>query len=518
MATRSTIRTGIEGAALLTVLAVGLVGFAGFVDLHVADEVGYQLAGRRLMTGDVSGRDLAYAPVFSLAYGLLDALAAAPGRLLQDWMLPLASLGSTAALWWAMRGLASPALAFFVTAWWIVSTPVLATDLLPRCNVYLFSAGLVFVAVGLAGRGRPRAALVMLAIAAFNRVELAPWLALVAGISAQRRCVSRWFGGGATAVAVAVLAIHATVPEARARSWLVFSQHFAVGVAERDPEPLGALARSPMIYHEEITGRTFGSADSLATALPAAPAAFFEHGLGNLVVLPGALVHAFATPCVHLPWLCSALLAAVGALGILGLLRRAGPSAAPSEPFARTMLWTSGVCVLVSLLVRPRGELLLPCFPAVALGVGVSAARGASVLTRGSSGVLAGFRVTALVAAALALPRPFPADRAASTPFREAVALLESEPDRPGDRSTLFGGFAAHLLFLAGRDAVGHEFQTPCGVAETGRTRIGDRLLVISYDVAFHGPGLQAWILAITAGGWRLAASGLDVWLFERER
>jgi hypothetical protein len=505
----------VEAVALLGLIAVTILGYRDFVDLHPTDEVAYQRAGRALFEGDASLGALAWAPVFSFFYGVLDLLWSNEWGFLQDAVHLGTRIAAVFSAWWAVRGILSPGAAFLAAAWWSCSIPFVVTTVHPICNVYLFTAVLHFLAVGCFARRRIVCGLVMLLLAVLNRAELAPWLITFALVLALRR--GSWGGHGSrrvfvlavAALACAVPVFHWVAPAAQARSWMVFSQHYASGWAERHK----SFERAPMEYNQEITGASFPSATSVGGALIENPSESLAHLWHNVTLLPAVVRGALFSPMVHMETVGVVLVIMLLFLAILGL-GRPPPRDEVRDVELEWALRLSLLTLPIMLLVRSRMDLLLPNVIVVTVILGRLATRGLIRVKLKIPGTAPAMLVLAGVAV---MPRLFPVDRADVLPIREAVSVLAAQTAaQTTSESRLYASFSHQLLFLSGRPSAGVELRAGRSESGPASARPGDVLLLTRYDVILHGAGLASWMATVGGGDWRLDHGGLGVWVFRR--
>jgi hypothetical protein len=364
-------------ALVLFVQVVSAFGFWRVLDLHTADETVYLRAGQELLALEADPEELV---AWGWPYALLSALLGLvfDGALQQDVLLALVALLSTLALFQALTAVASDATAVLVAGLWATASIARGNHL----GVYLFTAALVFLAFGAFARGRPAWGTAWLFLAACTRAELVPWM-LLAGLlvlRSERRC-GAWLAG----LGALLLVTHALVPATRERSWLAFSQHYALDRWQE--EASGTEALDPLVRRrdrrlalgrpEERLSADFGDCESLVCAALHAPGRVAAHLGRNAARLPGELL-ALARPFPESPGPGRALGVLFLALAGLGLLVREREREPWLPAPVRSLFVSAPVLLLAVLVVRPKAVYLLPLVVPLAF----LAARGARVLVR----------------------------------------------------------------------------------------------------------------------------------------
>jgi hypothetical protein len=423
------------------------------LDLHWWDEAIYYGQGADLWRGRIDGHFFAWAPGLSFAYALLDRLPLA-GRLPPDAMVLCCALASSVAAWWALRALLPKLVAMFAGCWWAAMVPpVMSAGAMLQTDVYLFVAALQLVALGCIARGRHGTALALLAFAALTRPEMA-FFTVIYGASAvwlawRRRGPSRAVAALTLAAGLALSAMHLALPDARDRSWLVFRQHYAMGLAEREAGKEAAnLAHADP---DPWVARSFGAASSIAQAAAANPAAFAEHVSANLRALPAPLAALCTSPFAHAPAVRALFLGMIALLIAVGAWRRRlapAPLATAHARAAWMFLLAGLIAIPLAALVWPRRELLLGVLPLLlALAGGYAAAAfparapasaAAAAGAGAGAGAPAGAWRCAIAAAALLLvlfaPRPFGPLVPRIHEMRKALELVLRNGLAPGSK------------------------------------------------------------------------------------
>lgn len=427
-------RASLEVLALVAYVALLVGGVAGWLDLPITDDAGYWGAGQRLARGDTSEWRLDWSPLYVAAYAALERLPLAGHRM--DWMHALCVLGSTLALWWALRARCAAPVALLLAGFWaLLELPLHDTG-----RVYVFDMMLWSLAGGCFVRRRHLPALALMALAAIDRRETGMWLLALALIVVRwRNLLPRWQRWTFLAAALSVLALPPLLASGD-RLWFAFSQHYALGAVKR-----GRADGDPWIRHEVIRRHAFPTAESIVAAARENPSELAAHVLHNLRVLPGAVADAFFKPLRPQRIARSVLLALlIGGLAI-SLLRRARGAGFGDLDDRLTIAFCSAAAapLLVILLLYPRSGLLTPLAsaPFLLIGTLLSVRREAD-----------GKRPTALVGAALlafAWLVPEPPHSPAQLQWRRAAALLADFGSQ--HRGALLAVRAVRLSQLANR-------------------------------------------------------------------
>ncbi|MEZ5962772.1 MAG: hypothetical protein R3F56_02890 [Planctomycetota bacterium] len=507
-------RAWVELVLLVLFELVVVQGFTQHVDLHPADEALYQQRGQRLLDLDFDEGSWVFAPVYAAAYATLRLLPLR-GDTIQDTMGVLLALASTLAVWWAARGLMARPAAILAGAWWGASLPVLASSL----RVYLFSATLTTVAVGLAARRRVALAMIVLGLAALNRPELLPWL-VVAAAGLALWALRRHRHGQAVvvlAVLVAGLAFGAGLarPEFRHRQWFTFRWDYAAHFQPGDD--VSYVEGAPVTRADAVVEAAFPGCRSVADAVRENPGAVLEHVGRNLRLVPGNLRDLMAIPWWHLPrlrWTLVALGALAAAVGLLvGVVQRGATKPPANVPALLTM--GASLCILGPMVVfLPRPDYLMPVGVVLLLGAAGAVARAGSFLCgrlRVGPGTAWGAAAGAVCAAILLVPGPFVSPPAVPCPNRDAVALVAAQG--LGDDAVLYAATADGMRTLSsGR------FQSGDLQALLAGKVVPDRrpsyLLVGPWDL--QGPAAEPVVALLQGGAWQLVDAGSDCWLFVR--
>lgn len=509
----------LELGVLVALLGALLWGFRGHLDLHAWDEAIYHRGGLQLAEGKISGYVLAWAPGLSAAYALLTRFPLG-GAHANDVMIVCCAVASTLALWWAFRALLGPAVGTAIAAFWVASLPAhIQTGNMAQTNVYVFVAGLCFAALGCIARGKHRTALVVLAFAGFTRPEISFFTILYgAGIAVAAFRSSSIPRGAAVAtplVGIALAAMHMTLPDARDRSWLVFRQHYGMGLQERK---LGTTdAKEVALAHldpDPLVAESFSGADSIASAALANPGAMAEHMLANLLAIAEPLTTVSTRAFAWAPPLRWSLVGLLAALAVLGLGRLPRPWLRCHRPWAVWIfLGASLLTVPINLLVRPRPELLLGLLPLVFTVAGGLAGAGGALLvqSRGIAASAPRWIVVACVLALLALaPRPFGPLQRVQLNQRTFVPMLERADLEP--KSSLVAHNATNLLsYTRHQDVVPlnliqlcHTSRAPfASVAEMLEKRDPDYLLATQFAWGLQPLGMQL-LEEISSDRWEL--------------
>jgi len=517
-----------EVFALLLFVASRAAGYADQVDFHMADELGVVQAGRDLLRHGALP-DIAYSPLTAVVYAALVALptSAAP----MDVMYWLVVLSTPVLLWWALRPLLPPPVGLLVAGWLGSSTCLLEAQCrggMATPHVYASNAALLFVALGACLRRRPRLALFVLALAAVNRFEYAPWVLVFACALALSGRLG-WAPRARWTVAVCGLlpmALAFGSEGVRGRSWAAFAQNYASTAVADDLRRADPAVTDAAVHRAQFriygnpwqrVAADFPRADSVFAALAENPRCFLAHVGRNLAGVPGLLAWAHGTTL--LPRQAGAvLLAVLAALAAVGWWQRwrARSLGAGWPPALWLLMATSPCAVLVPLFVADRGELFWPLFPGWLLlllgGLGAVAAR----LRPPSGSVWPSLAaVGALLALALGVPGPF-AGPPGRLPNRCVRDLLTAQPPPQGAR--VVGAWPSYPQLLDRPDLQmllpGHfeiakfdAFLTP---------RPGDTI-VIAPDLEDQVPDYRATVDFIARSAeWRASARRDDVVVYTR--
>jgi hypothetical protein len=443
--------SSVELVVLVSLVAWVLWAFPRCLDLHPADEAGYEAVGHALLRGDASRLGLAWSPLTSLAYAALQPFRAWGVFPADVWFVAVFA-GSTAACYVAMRQLA-PRAAFVVAALWCGCPPVLQFDGGMRLpSVYLSGAMLLFGALAAFASRRFVLGCVLFFLAALNRSELAPWLvAFALGCTLLRPAgVRRELALGVVAAATLLLVAQVASTEVRAKTWMAFYQHYEQAHAVE-----GVPSSDSFVQVAPVVRETFGEADGLLAAVRAQPAAVLEHVLHNLASIPSGLIGAFGRSYGFHLGLRVALLSGLGVLVLLGQRRRGarGDTAALS-PLAGTFAATAPFGLLGVLLAAPRPELLLAVTPALCVGIAwLARGGGTSWATRALAYGLPLFVLTSIVTTT----GPFASAEPPRLVTREVVALCREQMPAGARLLGEFGfgwAFLADPEHLSGHDAV----------------------------------------------------------------
>ncbi|MEM7199057.1 MAG: hypothetical protein AAF628_02260 [Planctomycetota bacterium] len=500
----------LDYAGLLVLQILLLQGFTQHVDVHAADEVMYQQQGLALIEGRPETKTLGFGPVYSAAYGVVQ-LAPLGGVAVQDAMAVVLTIGGTLAVAWALVAFVPRSAALFAAIWWGSQPGVLEFPF----RVYLFNGCLVLLTLGCLGRRRPVLGLSFLALAAFNRLELLPWLGSAAlGMAAvghvRGRPRLRAVGLGFIVASVGVLLLSSASPHAKEHSWLAFRDHYVGN--QLAPEGALPMIGAPVEQQEGMIEAAFPGAHSVFAALAANPGAFVDHVLHNAAFLPEMVLANLRFPFYYLAPVAYTLLASALLLMLLGAWP-AWRSAPPRPPAsARIALWTSWLIIPGLLVVFPRSGFMLPVSIAVLVLGARLVHRGASALGRGP---LAHLPVSELLLAtsigiAVAAGGPFSRVPAVPVQGREILAMMQRNEIGPDDRVAAIK--APGLLALAQVDAVGVEI---------------DRFAMdpkVEADFAFfsswehQAPFAPALLQRLTTGdAWRVVDVAYGALLFRRE-
>ncbi len=398
----------------------------------------YQRLGQQLLEGLASSETMVYSPVYGAAYAVLHLLQPARGAALQDLMGVLVVCASSLALWWTLRACLPRSASVLGAIWWGSSLLVLATSL----RVYLFTAVLTTLAVGLACRGRSTRSLGVLALAAVNRQELLPWLLGAAALL----CVSAWLrrerGRAMRAAAMLVLGVALLlmpVPGRQERQWFTFRWYYTVHFAP--PDSVSQGAGQQVTAADAIVWQTFPGCMSVKDAWSVNPRAVMQHVGRNVSLLPEQIIHQVAHPWFHLPVLRATALGLASAMLLVGLAlwwraRKIRP--APGDLLASQLLaahrTTAAIVMLTSLLpllplafFLPRPDYLLPLASPLFILLGLPIARaGAALCARLRCGpnVIGRLVFAGVVALVVAVPGPFVWPPRVPCANRDAVALI----------------------------------------------------------------------------------------------
>ncbi|MEZ5989312.1 MAG: hypothetical protein R3F30_09355 [Planctomycetota bacterium] len=416
---------------VLVLLSLLMVGFRILlVDIHPADEIYYLCRGRWLLEGRWWHLEPAWGPVYSICYGVLDLLTV-NGLQAMDFMVGLRVIGSTLALYWVFRALTGPGWAFAFAVVWLTGPCVTDLDRIwgtPRIGVFVFCAGLAFVALGCFLRRRTRWGLLVTALLPLCRPEWAlaiPVLALLWWRRSRSGQHGRRAAILALAASLAALAFLAG-PGNRARSWWAFRQHYAMLAAQRDPGPVPP-GTDPFAEPDAIMRHDFGDAGSIPAAAVAAPGHFLAHLGHNLSALPEAFATAFLSPFGGSTYVRIATLIAFGLL-LDFAFRRRRREVGRQDPFHWAMAFAISctVAILSALLIQARSELLLPAAPLLYLMLASGAPRKAVPVGRWEELLACGFVVMLLGTTGFVGHFPPRSDRTA------VVVLASPEGPRSG--------------------------------------------------------------------------------------
>lgn len=446
-------------AAALALLHLGLLRDLPLgLDLHVHDEALYHAQGQALLRGEIDARTWAWAPVLSACHALI--LLVPLGGLHPCDAVLFASTGLyTLGFWLVLRGvagasaggrLAAVLLACLLCCAW---PTLLRQGMAATPSVYWFTGGLAQVAIALLLRGRLVPGLLGFALAGLNRPEAALWLmagGAVLLVPRWRNAAPRGLPVLALALGAALLASHAGNPEGRARAWLAFRQHYAMGRAEREPVPEREAAGRAFFFPAARIEAEFGAADSILAALRANPGAVARHVAHNAALLPAQLGELAVAPARGgwLWWLAGLPLAGLLLAGLLG--RPGVARCVRGEGRAVPWLIAALVGVPVALLVRPRTELLQALLlPAAAALVGIVRRAESRPWHRAAGGVEPLIPLL-LAALAWAWAAPFGTRASYGLETRVAVEALRAEPRDGGPARTLLAPHGRYLPALAG--------------------------------------------------------------------
>ena len=379
-----------------------------------------------------------WGPLHSLFYFALWRLVPDPVVLHDVAYRLLATLPTLGIYLCARRAGAPRTLSLAGAALFLVSA---APHVAPRPTLLALTLVLAGLWVSLGRRSLAGAASALglsLLLASFARPELFLAFLLVSGVLALALVRGEWKQGARTGLAYAALALALMavlgnpLEDRTGRRLYAFCQHYALGEVAR-----AKLDVEPWNQCEVVLRRSFGEVHSVREAARANPAAFLTHLQENLERYPTASLELFLRGPSHAdllepqprPWTPArkghALLLGVAALGLLLLLRRAGPDEAAalrSAPVVRCGLALLAVLLpsaLSAVLLHPREHylvlqgVLLPLF-VVALAAALAPAR----RERAWAPALA-----LAVALLLAAPRLGPAP-GAPLPHRGVVAQL----------------------------------------------------------------------------------------------
>ncbi len=438
----------LELIALCMFVVTRAAHYERHVDFHMEDEVGLMASGRDLWRHGALPH-LAWAPLSAVVYALVTALSPASWSALDVmyWLVVVAASGS---LWWMLRPLVPSPIRLLLAAWFGSAAYLLEAQCrggMAIPHVYAANAAILFLALGTCARGRPRLALLALALAAVNRFEYAPWV-LAFGLA-----LAAWRGSGWSPRVRLALAFSACIPMALAmvsadvqgRSWMAFTQNYAfTAVADdlrrADPSVGPDQVRRAQLQAYAAPGPRiavdFPTAPTVLAAMQENPRRFFGHVLRTLAAVPGMLVRAQGTTLLSRGGVGALLagLALVAAVGWLRCWRVGGPGAQWPAPLWMALL-TSPCAVTVPLFVADRGELFWPLFPTWSL----CTVAGASAAVRwcrpaASWPAFCGPALSiGLIAIALLVPGPF-AGPPSRLQHRHVVDLLTEQPPAAGAR------------------------------------------------------------------------------------
>jgi len=428
---------------LAAATARGLAGFPAHLDLHPADAVGYMRNGAQLFEGRFAPGLLAWAPISSALFGLLDAVGV-PALAQQDTAAVLASVLDVLALFWLLRGWLGRAPAVLLAGLWATTRLVLQREgvTLPP-PTYLIGAALAFATAAAAQRGRHALGLLLAVCAAFERGEVASML-LLGGVAfawfgrRRRRARVAWLYA---VVGLAMLVFQQLHRPCADRGWYAFRQHYTGALAAR-----GAAVEGSSFTLPDVTiARDFGDASSPLGAVLANPGAIATHAWHNLLDWP-RMFASIVRPFDNAPAWSWGAIGALAAASLFAaafrrrrcarLLRRRGPwLAAASAAALATLLW--------SLLLFPRSGLQLYAVPLVALVVGVALR---ALLGDGPRARWAALLVVAVAAAAW--PRPYAHDAPDRLASRAAARMLARHAWADGQRACML--HANQMIRFAG--------------------------------------------------------------------
>lgn len=432
---------------LLVVLQLALLrGFTNHLDLHPSDGVLYVRNGLLLLRGEPPANLLAWGPVLAVGYAGLHAAGVAVEHL-HDVMTALVAVGSTLGLFWLLAGACGARPALLLAALWASGPVVLnPSDSWAPPPTYLLAAALAWSALGFVLRGRHRLAVVLFALAALERGEVA--LVLLLGSAAWWWLAPARRGRRAAlavfAVAAALFALHQLHGPARDRTWLAFRQHYAGAMAMREQrtdgydEPAG----------DALIARDFPGATSPLSAAASNPGAVLAHAMHSALALPDAVAALCLTPFAHAPpwrWGCLCLVgAALGVVLLRGRGRRRLSRLLRGRRVLLGALAAGGAGSLATvLLLWARPVLLWPLVPLLTVPVGLALS---ALPLRRRVGPWPAFGLVAAFAALA--PRPFGDDVVGLREVRATLHLLQRHEFAPTD--VLCAEHAKLLLALVG--------------------------------------------------------------------
>ncbi len=469
-------KLGAIGALVALQLCL-LDGFWNHLDIHLYDGVVHVLNGTALLDGRPPDDWLAWAPLLSFGYGLL-GVAGLPLVAMQDTMAAVVSVALVLALWFAVRPFAGAPLSLLLAAAWS-ATPVAlhrVSGTVPT-PTHMLAAGLCWLGIGFAVRGRWLAATAAFAAASLERGETALPLA-VAGIVAWRVMARRRPALLLLAVAAASLCFHQLYTPSRERAWLTFRQHYAASALQRGEGAAGASFSFP----DATIARDFPGATSPLGALWSGPGALARHAADNLAQVPTAASTVLLQPFAHAPWLRWTMLGSFGVVLAWVAVRRARCLAGLLRRHRATLavLGAGAAATLVPVvLLLPRPDLLLPAAPLFAALAGLVLRAAVRRRERWRWPILG------LVAfAAVAAPSPFGPGVFGLREGRGALRLMQRHDFAPGDRlGTVWGD---SIVTFAGVPDVQH--------VNLGTLRRGDDLE--ASGAAFAASGVNVLVVS----------------------
>ena len=472
-------RPSLEALALVAYVALLVAGVVSWLELSFGDDAAYWGAGQRLAHGDASEWRIEWSPLYVSAYAALAKLPL-PGHRM-DWMHALCVLGSTLALWWALRARCAPHVALLLAGFWaLLELPLRATG-----RVYVFDMALWSLAGGCFLRRRYLPALALMSLAAIDRRETGLWLlALALVVCRWRRALPPWQRAAFVAAAAGVLVLPPLLGGG-GRFWFAFSQHYALGAVER-----GLTDTNPWLDHEALRRAAFPTADSFIAAARENPGEVAAHVLHNLQALPDATADAFFKPLRPQPIARAVLMALLAGGLALAVWRRRRGLGFRDLADRHTLVFCAAAAapLAVVLVLYPRPALLTPlaCTPFVLIGTLLNV-----------DGRTDRPRATALAAAAMlvfAALVPAPPRDPARLQRRRAVALLAERS--AGRHGALLAVEALRWTQVANRVDL-----EPLELSGDIDTRLGQRPALVLLDA--RDAGTRALLAAVAGAGYR---------------